>query len=674
MELLLISFVIIVFFLFVGFFLKKIYIPAALQPLAEIAGFQKFSYSYMVMKQQDIPVDFLFQQYVKAIEVSVALDFKDLRDFYLTFPQKTENIIDALIRAKRAGVKLNINELERFQISGGDPLQLVKALKTVKNAGLNISRKILESHSLYGGNINTFVEIILRANKAYLEINIQNLVEENLSDSDMKKIVNILIKAQKAGLYITEEVALKDEKEPEEENLYADLRISLKGILEHFRAKIDIDKYARAMIKAKKSGIKINKNALNIHYLTDGDIEKLVSTMIKVKKSEIDITQKELVQYNIEDKDIGKIVDNFIKAKRADLDITTDDIINFYRIGGDSERLIKALIIDKKAGLGVGRKKLVDYFLAGVDVIKYVKCINFIEKNKEFGITEIDISNHYLKGGDPMKALSAISYARVNNIQITPSTAFAIDLSPSTDIDKIIQWAINPEIKDVKPFATVVAKDGIQISLKMRVTVRGKIKLWSKGSREKVLFGRINEATAEEIPKYDSYKSILKNLNKISDNVLKRLLGKIKISYEIKKNKSENKEEIREQNEKEKKLNKSSAYEILDIKIFDIIVGKDTLAEHKLHHAEHTKNIAKIHLKERIINAQAEEAEAKARLTVSKARIQEGMAEAFRKGNFNFRDYQKEKHIFDSFDEETDNHGAHDSHHSFSDDDEKGHH
>ncbi len=640
----------------IGFYFYWIHIPFDIYPLAQNAGFRKFSWRYKQMKMQKIPVKFLLEQYVKALEVNVTLDFDDLRDYYLTYPKDTEKMISVLIRGKRAGVRVGINDLEKFQISGGDIEQLVKALKIVKNANINVSRDVLETHSLYGGNISTFVGIILRAKKADIDMNLQDLVEENLSDHDMQKIVDILIRAKKAGLYIseTEEQKILEEEasDDNEENPHADLRISQRSILEHFRANIDIEKYAKAMIKAKKAGLEIDKKALNIHYLTDGDMEKLVSTMIKAEKAGIDISQNELVQNNLEGKDVGKIIKYIIKAKQADIPLSTGELVDFHRIGGNAERFVEALIISKKAHLGIGKKELEEHHLAGADVLQYVKARNVIKKNPDLEISVSDLDAHYIKGGNMIKALYAILYAKKNNIEISPGLAFVFDLIPNMDINDIVNWAVNPQILDVAPAVSVVVKNGMQITLKLHVTVRGKIALYRKGSREEVLFGRINEAVAEEIPKYETHKEVLESLNTISENVYKKISGQAKAHATDGATKFEAQAEYEKINEKEQKLNESSAYEVLDIKVFDIEIGGDTLADYKVRKAEQAKKLAEIHAQEHVAHAHGAEVDARIRLVNAKAKVQEGMAEAFQSGQMDMKTYQTEKHIFGAFEDD----------------------
>lgn len=629
-------------------FIVFVRVPSNLRNKAHNAGLDTLSLNYAKLKRKKVDVDFFLDQYVKARQVGVQLNFNDLLDYHLSNPDRTENMIDVLIRAKRSGVKTDITRLEKFEASGGEPAKLVAAQKDVKNAEIDVSGEILEIHALYGSDIKIFVEILIRAKKANLELDLHKLVEENLSDENMRIIVNTLIKVKKAGLYISPEEAKKEEKNPsksDEEKF--DLRISQQSLMEHFRAGIDIEKFASAMITAKKAGIEIDKDALNIHYLTDGDVEKLINSMIKAERAGLDITQKEISEHNIEGRDIGKIIKNLIKALQAGLDLTIDEMIDYYRMSGNSDDLVIALIKDKEEHLGIGKKELEDHFLAGADILSYVKARELLKKLPDLGISTDELNSHYIKGGNVLKCLFAIMYARQNDIDVNPSLVLKIDLIPNQDIDEIMAQAVNPSILNVEPPATVITKDGIQITPKIRVTVRGKFNNYLKGSREGILFGRINEALTREIAEYDDHKGVLANLKTIAENILKRLQGKMRITESADLNKFDLEEEIKEANKKEIHINKSSAYEILDLKIYDMEVGKDTLANYKTEHAEHEKHLASIHYHERVSKAQAEEAEARVELLKAKAKLQNDMAEGIKKGTFKYSDYQKDKLLFD---------------------------
>ncbi len=654
-------------------FLFLIKIPYEYRPDAKKAGFGHISMTYFKLKLQKMPIKFLFQQYVKALEVNISLEFEDLREYLQSTDEKhTENMVSILIRAKRAGVKVDINELEKFELSGGNPEKLVEALKVVRNANIDISQEVLETHSLYGGDIEAFVEIVLRAKKADLELDMQALVEENLEDEDMKKIVNILIRMKKAGLYITktEEQHIKTtEKDTLGTNPNADLRISQQSLLEHFRANIDIEKYASAMILAKKAGIEIDKQAMDIHYLTDGDMEKLVSTMIKAERSDLNITQKELVNHNIEGRDIENIIKNIIKAKQAELDLTIEELVDYHRLGLDVEKFVKALINAKKNHLGIGKKELEEHYLAGADVAQYVTARKLIADNPEFGLKKEDIDDHYLKGGNVLKVIYALQHAQRNKIPFGAAQAMQFDLI--YDLDKLLDWSINPQVMKVEPPVTVVGKDGIQLTPKLSVTVRGKLPLYVKGSKEQVLFGRVNEAVAEEIHRHTNYKEVLNHLDRIAENVRRRLQGTLKVPKIDGVSKYETEDEVELINKNEHKLNESSAYEVLDIKVYDIEIGHDTLADFKVHHAEHEKHLAEIHLHEKIANAKADEAHAKARLAEAKAKVEEGIAEGFRTGTLTMKDKLKQDILFPKEKNQQNSHGNDDSHNDTSN---HGHH
>ncbi len=652
----------ILFILLIGSYFFFIWIPYELRPDAKKAGFGHFSFTYRKLKQQKLPIQFLFAQYVKAMEVNLNLEFEDLREYLQTTDEAhTENMIHTLIRAKRAGVNVNINDLEKFELSGGNPEKLVAALKVVQNANIDISREILESHSLYGGDIEAFVEIILRAKKASLDLNLQDLVEENLNDEDLKKIVNIMIRVKKAGLFITNEEQKKIKAgESENTNPNADLRISQQSLLEHFRANIDIEKYASAMILAKKAGIEIDRQAMNIHYLTDGDMEKLVNTMIKAERSDLNITQKELVDHNIEGRDIENIIKHIIKAKQAELDLTIDELVDYHRLGIDVEKFVKALINAKKNHLGIGKKELEEHHLAGADVLNYVTARKLIADNPQLNLKKEDIDDHYLKGGNVLKVIYAMQYAIRNNIALPAPMALQFDLI--FDLDKLLDWSINPQVMKVEPPITVVGKDGIQLTPKLTVTVRGKLPLYTKGSKDYVLFERINEAVAEEIHRHKTYKDVLGSLDRIAENVRRRLQGNLRVPKVEGVSKYETEDEIALINATEQKLNESSAYEVLDIKVYDLEIGHDTLANFKIHHAEHEKHLAEIHLHQEVAHSKAEEAKAKVRLTEAKAKVEEGIAEGFRNGTMNMTDKLKREILFPKEKEETHGHGSNEHH------------
>ncbi len=633
------------------------HIPQELTASAKKAEIGKFSVTYSKLKRQKLPAKFLFDLYAAAKQVKIHLKFDELIEYHKTYPEKTENLINAMIRAKRSGIDFKISEIEIFEKAKGNIEDLVNALKIVNNANIKIDRDVLETHSLYGGDIETFVEILLRAQKAHLDLDLRQLVEENLNDEDMRKIVNTLIRIKKADLFIAPEEAKKLIDIPD--TSHADLRISQKSILEHFRTNIDIEKYANAMIKAQKAGLEIDRRALNIHYLTDGDVEKLVNTMIKAEKAGIYLSQAELVENNLEGKDVGKIVKNIIRAKQAELDLTPNELIEFHRIGGETDKFVTSLIIAQKANLGIGKKELEEHHLAGADVLEYVKSRKLISDLLP-DISADELNSHYLKGGNMLKTILAVMYARKNNVAISASTAFTYDLTPNFDITEIVKWAVNPVVMQVEPIIHIVVKDGILVSPKISVTLRGKIELYTNGSRESVLFGRINEAVSEELTKYDTHSDVLKNLNSIAISVFEKLTGERREISKTGLNKFETEDELKKINKTEQKLNESNALEILDLRITEINIGEDTLADYKIQQAKHDREIAKIESEEHAIKHHAQEVQARIRLIEAKAKVHEGMAEAMKNSKSSpeifdklYSKYQTEKNIFENLEDES---------------------
>jgi uncharacterized protein YqfA (UPF0365 family) len=251
-------------------------------------------------------------------------------------------------------------------------------------------------------------------------------------------------------------------------------------------------------------------------------------------------------------------------------------------------------------------------------------------------------------------------YARKNNVAISVGTAFTFDLTPNFDITEIVKWAVNPMILQVEPTIKIVVKDGILISPKISVTVRGKIELYANGSREGVLFGRINEAVSEELTKFDTHSDVLKNLNSIAISVFEKITGERRLISKTGLNKFETEDELKKINKTEHKLNESGALEVLDIRITELVIGEDTLADYKIQQAKHAHEVAKIEAEEHTIKIHAEEAEARVRLIEAKAKVHEGMAEAMRNSKSSpemfeklYSKYQTEKNIFENLEDES---------------------
>lgn len=173
-----------------------------------------------------------------------------------------------------------------------------------------------------------------------------------------------------------------------------------------------------------------------------------------------------------------------------------------------------------------------------------------------------ELEAHYLAGGHVEKVVHALVSASKANIDLTFQMATAIDLA-GRDVFEAVQMSVNPKVIDTPPVAAV-AKDGIQLIAKARVTVRANIKQLVGGAGEETVLARVGEGIVSSIGSAGSHKAVLENPDSISKVVLS------------------------------KGLDAGTAFEILSIDIADIDIGKNIGAELQMDQAEADKNIAQL--------------------------------------------------------------------------------
>ena len=227
---------------------------------------------------------------------------------------------------------------------------------------------------------------------------------------------------------------------------------------------------------------------------------------------------------------------------------------------------------------------------------------------------------HYLAGGNFRNVVHALVSAQKAGINLNFEEATAIDLA-GRDVFEAVQMSVNPKVINTPP-VTAVAKDGIQLIAKARVTVRANIKQLVGGAGEDTILARVGEGIVSSIGSSDSHKMVLENPDSISKLVLS------------------------------KGLDAGTAFEILSIDIADIDVGKNIGAQLQMDQAQADKNIAQAKAEERRAMAIATEQEMKAKAQEAKAKVIEAealvpqaMAEAFRNGNLGIMDYYRMQNI-----------------------------
>jgi len=231
-----------------------------------------------------------------------------------------------------------------------------------------------------------------------------------------------------------------------------------------------------------------------------------------------------------------------------------------------------------------------------------------------------ELEAHYLAGGHVEQVIHALVSASKANIDLSFKMATAIDLA-GRDVLEAVQMSVNPKVINTPP-VTAVAKDGIQLIAKARVTVRASIKQLVGGAGEETVLARVGEGIVSSIGSSKSHKEVLENPDFISKIVL------------------------------EKGLDAGTAFEILSIDVADIDIGKNIGAVLQMDQANADKNIAQAKAEERRAMAVATEQEMKAKSQEARAKVIEAevqiplaMAEAFRSGNLGIMDYYKFKNI-----------------------------
>ena len=182
-------------------------------------------------------------------------------------------------------------------------------------------------------------------------------------------------------------------------------------------------------------------------------------------------------------------------------------------------------------------------------------------------ITRDELEAHYLAGGRVERVVHALVSAAKANIDLGFQMATAIDLA-GRDVFEAVQMSVNPKVIDTPP-VVAVAKDGIQLIAKARVTVRANIRQLVGGAGEDTVLARVGEGIVSSIGSSESHKSVLENPDSISKLVLK------------------------------KGLDSGTAFEILSIDIADIDIGKNIGAGLQIDQAQTDKNIAQAKAEDR---------------------------------------------------------------------------
>ncbi|MDR3210405.1 MAG: flotillin-like protein FloA [Planctomycetota bacterium] len=288
----------------------------------------------------------------------------------------------------------------------------------------------------------------------------------------------------------------------------------------------------------------------------------------------------------------------------------------------NSSLIVNSMITAHKAGISISRDFLEAHFLARGNVATLVHAL-IMANQAGVNITPNDLAAHLLSGGNVTDVVKGLISASRANIPLPFNQACAIDLA-GRNIVQAVNTSVDPRVIDCpkstagKTTLDAVAKDGIQLRVKARVTVRTSIERLVGGATDDTIIARVGEGIVSAIGSAADYKQVLENPDRISKAVLA------------------------------KGLDAGTAYDILSIDIADVDVGDNIGAKLEIDRAQAKKQVAQADAEKRAAEARASQAEQEARISEMRAKVVEAesqipmaIAEAFRKGNLGIMDYYR---------------------------------
>jgi uncharacterized protein YqfA (UPF0365 family) len=342
--------------------------------------------------------------------------------------------------------------------------------------------------------------------------------------------------------------------------------------------------------EARLSGIKVSWLTLIVMRWQKVPQDLILKTIIRSKNAGLPLSARELADHYLAQVDIETVVNTLIRATNAGMVITLKELAAQYLAKVDVEKVIHALITAKNADLDISIKTLASQYLAQVNVELVINALITAHNSGYEEMTVNDLKEHYLSNGDVVRTVDAFVSARKAELQnFTFKDIAAIDLA-GIDVIKAVEAAITPRVVETDG-VTGIARDGVQLTMKLKITLRATIKSIIGGASEETVLARVNESLASEIGASESHQHILRSPYELAERVYA------------------------------KNLWKGTAFEILSIDVSDIKVGKDIEAELTTARAK----------------AQAEMA--KAEVIRAEEKVQKAMAAAFIDGNLSIHDY-----------------------------------
>jgi uncharacterized protein YqfA (UPF0365 family) len=259
--------------------------------------------------------------------------------------------------------------------------------------------------------------------------------------------------------------------------------------------------------------------------------------------------------------------------------------------------------------VGMSLRKIPPRLIVGARINAYKAGLKTISVN--------DLETHYMAGGHVHDVVRAMIAADKANIPLDWRQATAIDLA-GRDLFEAVKTSVNPKVIDCPDkghYILAMAKNGIELKVRARVTVRTNIKQLVGGATEETVIARVGEGIVNAIGASDNHQAVLAAPHKISKLVL------------------------------DKGLDAQTAFEILSIDIADITIGENIGARLRADQAESDMRVARAMAEERRAMAVAQEQENVAKVREAEAQIPQAMAHAFTKGYLGVLDFQRYQNI-----------------------------
>ena len=280
---------------------------------------------------------------------------------------------------------------------------------------------------------------------------------------------------------------------------------------------------------------------------------------------------------------------------------------------------VKAWCTALVSGAHVSMSRLIGMKLRKININLILEA--FIQAKKAgLKVDIVELETHYMAGGDVTKVIGALISAHSAQLAVSLDLAKGIDLA-GRDVLEAVKWCVTPKVIETD-WISAVAKDGIELKVKSRVTIRANIHKLIGGAGEETIIARVGEGIVTTVGSADTYETVLENPDLISKTVLS------------------------------KGLDVGTAYSILSIDIADIDVGNNIGAKLMMDQADAERSIAQAKAEERRSMALANEQEMRAKTQEMKAillqaesEVPKAMADAIKSGRLGVMDYYKMQNL-----------------------------